>query len=179
MLMILLFVFLTGGAWQDIKMARIPNWWIAFGAVCFVTTHFIRGPSGELMGFGRETVGFLFRITVFVIVLFPLFLFRVMGAGDIKVMTLMGGYLGIFQGFTAIFYGLAASAVWSLLYMIHKNILKKRIKYFLGYLSQFLRTGQITPYYKADRDGTEAAFCFVPFLWWGFCIWIVKQGGIA
>lgn len=174
----LLFVFLTGGAWQDLRTSRISNWWISAGAVSFVTAYFIRGPSGDLFSFGTAMVSFLFRIIVVVTVLFPLFLFRMMGAGDIKVMALMGGYLGIFQGFTAIFYGLAVSAVWSLLYMIHKKLLKIRITYFIMYLSRFINTGQILPYYKAGRDGPQAAFCFIPFLWCGFCIWAAGQGGL-
>lgn len=174
----LLFVFLTGGAWQDLRRSRIPNWWISIGVVSFVTAQFIRAPSGGLPEFGLLMASFLLRIAAFVLVLFPLFLFRMMGAGDIKVMALMGGYLGIFHGITAIFYGLAASAVWSLLYMIHKKIFKKRIIYFLLYVSRFIKTGQILPYYKADRDDPQAAFCLIPFLWCGLCFWIAGQGGL-
>ncbi|MEG0813310.1 MAG: prepilin peptidase [Clostridium sp.] len=174
----LLFIFLTGGACWDLKTAKIPNWWILLGVVSFITAKVMSGSFTGSMESESKIMFFLIRISFYVILLFPLFLLHMVGAGDIKMMALIGGYLSISQGFQVIFYGLAVSAAWSLLYMIQKKILKKRIIYFFIYFSQLFKTGPIVPYYQAERDGNQIAFCFVPFLWCGLCMWIVKRGGI-
>lgn len=175
----LLSVFLSGSAWWDLKTGKIPNFWIFLGAAGFITLKFIRGPSGTVGEFAAETGSFLFRITFFTAVFFVLFLFRMMGAGDIKVMALIGGYLGISKGFSVIFCGLAAASVWSFFTMIQKGIFKKRMYYFFNYVGRSMETRAVTPYYRAEQDGGEAGFCFVPFLWGGFLLWLAGQGGMG
>lgn len=179
----LLSVYLTGSAWWDLRTGRIPNLWTALGAAGFLTLQYmiqyIRGPSGSLCGFLSAAAVFLLRTGLFTAVFFLLFLFRMMGAGDIKAMALIGGYLGIFNGFSVIFYGLSAAAAWSFFHMIHRGILMKRIRYFLNYMRRSLESGTITPYYTGAGDDCEAGFCFVPFLWCGFFIWLAERGGMG
>lgn len=177
--MIVLFVFtmLAGSAWMDVRTGKIPNGWLLFCTLCLLAAQWIRGPSfftvwevGGILSFGIQAM-------LFLAIFFPLFLFRMMGAGDIKIMALIGGSLGISDGFSVLFYGLTVSAVWSLLYMIQNRLFLKRINYFLNYFKQFYQTGKISPYYQADRDKTEAGFCLAPFLWCGFCIWLSGKAG--
>ncbi|MCQ4838257.1 hypothetical protein NE556_24350, partial [[Clostridium] symbiosum] len=88
---------------------------------------FIRGPSPGDGSAAVFTVIALFFIRTFftVIIFFPLFLFRMMGAGDIKVMAVIAGYMGMDRGVEIIFYGLAAAAVWSLFYMHTPGLMSK------------------------------------------------------
>ena len=100
-----------------------------------------------------------------------------MGAGDVKLMALLGGVFGVREGFEVIFFGLSAAAVWSFFYMVRKGIFLKRIGYFLNYLKwmkqyleYFSKDELPIPYYDAARDGREAAFCLAPFILLGYIV---------
>lgn len=171
-----LFAVLSGSALWDLRTGKIPNRWLIFGAAAGAALICLRGwpPEAEVW---RLAVLYFLRLLFFLILFFPLFLFRMMGAGDCKLLALVGGYLGIFDGFLVGFYGFLAAAVWSLLYMFRKKILIRRLTYFLSYITQTLDTGRITPYYDADRDGPEAAFSLAPFIWCGYVFWLLGQIG--
>lgn len=176
----MLLLFLSGCALSDLKTGKIPNVLVLLGAASFGLCVFIRGPSS---GYGFREAGtilllFLARLLFTAGALFPLFLFRMMGAGDIKVMAVTAGYLGVESGFETIFYGLAAAAAWSLIYMLRKRILINRIRYFLNYMKYIFRTECILPYHcVCGQDGE--GLCFVPFLWIGYCLWLAVNGGMV
>lgn len=176
---VLLF-FLSGCALSDLRTGKIPNVLVLIGVASFGFAVFIRGPSPGYESLEAGTVFILFfaRILFAAGVLFPLFLFRMMGAGDIKVMAVMAGYLGMGRGFEIIFYGLAAAAAWSLIYMLQKRILLNRIRYFLNYIKNIIRTESIMPYCRACGQ-EEVGLCFVPFLWCGYCLWLGVNGGMV
>ena len=173
-------IFLAGASVWDWRFRRVPNWWVVFwgGAAWFwlIWSGWQNGGGtlGALRGGAFGLAGALFALTC----LFPLYVFRMMGAGDIKAMALMAGTLGVKNGFFCIFYGLAAAAAWSLFIMVRRHLLVKRIRYFLYYLEQLAWLREAVPYYCADRDGHEAALCLTPFLLLGFCIYLVEGGVI-
>ena len=115
--------FLTGSALCDFRKGRVPNVLILFGTAAFGIAGFIRGPSpGDGSGAVFTVIALFFIRTFFtVIIFFPLFLFRMMGAGDIKVMAVIAGYMGMDRGVEIIFYGLAAAAVWSLFCLLYTS----------------------------------------------------------
>ena len=173
MIFILLFLFLGGCAVCDLRTGKIPNLWLLLWLFLFGVFLMYEGrgrPVTAVLKFTADTA-------LTGIVLFPLFLFRMAGAGNIKTAAVVNGALGILIGFEVIFYGLAASAAWSFIYMAQKRILLKRIAYFLKYMKNLSQTDQILPYYEAERDKAEAAFCLSPFLLIGFCIWMMTGGG--
>lgn len=176
---IILLAFLSCCVWWDIREGKIPNRVILFGIAAFFGGCFIRGPSqwDGAGGICFELLLFSGRIILTTAILFPLFLFRMMGAGDIKVMAVLTGWMGWHDGYEIIFYGLAAGAAWSFVYMLYKRILIKRFKVFLGYLLRIFQTKQILPYYCAANDVDGAGFCFAPFLWCGYGLWLAVQGG--
>lgn len=133
--------------------------------------------DGTVSAAAVMTAAYLFNFLFFIVLFFPLFLFRMMGAGDCKMLALIGGYLGIADGSLVMFYGFLAAAFWSLLYMFRKKILIKRFHYFLTYVAVTLKTGQIAPYYDVVRDGTEEAFFLAPFFWCGYVFWLISQIG--
>ena len=181
MLSVFLLCLLTGASWQDLKYGKVSNFWILSGIVVFFFLRFmvfIRGPSEVRGGFFTDSIVFMFRFVTVSAIFSVLFLFRMMGAGDIKVMALIGAYLGLLEGFLTIFYGLAASAAWSLLFMIHKKILIQRIQYFIRFMHRFFVTGDISAYYEKSTDSIQAGFALVPFLWLGLLIRLAEQGGV-
>lgn len=124
----------------DIRFHRIPNWWLVLWA---------------MIGLVYRSVGFLLPALTVTAVCFPLFLCRMTGAGDIKLMALICGYLGFWPGIWAIGYGFLAGAVFSLFRLISQKSLKTRLCYLFAYIGRIIQTKELSAYYDARRDGYE------------------------
>lgn len=144
---------LAGGAMYDVRYHKIPNWWIL---------------SGVLLGAGlmwwleaAETkdwwpvIWFFVCCFLVVIVFFPLFYCRMIGAGDIKLMALICGYLGLSYGGIAILYGFLLGAILSLTKLLVQKSLLRRLQYLYAYCKRLILTKEVTPYHNPGRDGYE------------------------
>ena len=83
-------LLLATAAWTDVRSYRIPNWLTGFGLLAglLLSAWNVRQPMQELMlAFGGVALG-LFA-------LLPLYLIRVLGAGDVKLMAMVGAFLGL------------------------------------------------------------------------------------
>jgi prepilin peptidase CpaA len=78
------------GVWQDVRHYRIPNVLVFSGAVIGVLLHTLL--PQEMGGLGILTS--LAGLGVGLAVLLPLYLFRAIGAGDIKLMAMIGAFVG-------------------------------------------------------------------------------------
>lgn len=163
---ILSFIILLG-VFQDIKSFKIRNYTILIG----LTT----GILFNLNEVGlKEIYIFLIAMIIPVIILFPLFLFKVLGAGDIKLFSVVGCYLGISTVIQVIIISFFAGAILSVLYIIKTKSLYKRISHFKKYISkakkeyrESLTVGKastnnlkIIPYYQKEEDKTEGVIHF-------------------
>ena len=140
----LLLLFTGGCAFWDLKKRRIPNGMLLLGGLLFLLIRFglgmkmgyTAGWDGRLPGYGAalmmgigETCGYLIRIGSLLIVLFPLYLFRMIGAGDIKMAAVLFGAAGLRQGGRIFLCGLAAAGIWSLVLLIRRGIARQRLTY--------------------------------------------------
>lgn len=167
-----MFVVLAGGAWYDIREHRIPNWWILSGGVCgFLLCVLGASDGGGSLGVWKTAVMYILRLSVTIVVLFPLFLIRVMGAGDIKMMALMVGNLGFLNGAAAIGYGFAAGAILGLVKVLLQRNLQRRLMILTAYIRRLFLTKEIVPYYQAERDRREGVIPFAVCLLLGF-LWL-------
>jgi prepilin peptidase CpaA len=73
----------------DVRTHRIPNWLVLLGAGTCIAGQMIQ-PA--LLGFG--IAGALKGIAVGFALLLPLYFLRATGAGDVKLMAMVGAYLG-------------------------------------------------------------------------------------
>lgn len=82
-----LFLIVVAAALADIKSRRIPNKLVFPGAVAAILYHAI-SPYG--IGFASSMAG----LAAGLLALLPLYMIRAMGAGDVKLMAMVGAYLG-------------------------------------------------------------------------------------
>lgn len=125
--------------------------------------------AGMLSGgisFLKEPAIFLFRMLIVTAVFFVLFIFRMMGAGDIKMAALICGYLGFQTGALSIFIAFLIGAFWSLIKLIGYGSFIFRFSYFLTYIRYVIQTGKITAYYCPKQDGYDMV---IPF---GLCLFL-------
>lgn len=153
-------ICIGGSSIFDLWQRRIPNKWLAVWI-------FAGGLWVAESGFS-----FLLSMVTLVIIFSPLYFLRMIGAGDIKLMAVICGYLGLSDGFLLITYSFFIGAIFSTIKMLHKGIFLERIFYFIAYFRHYFHTGQRIEYYSADRDGYMAAIHFGVCLWLGFVIYL-------
>lgn len=146
---------MAAGAFWDIESRRIPNWLMA---------------SGVAVGAAAGGLRFIGLFAAVVIVFFPLYLCRMIGAGDIKVMALIVGFLGPFQGADVLVAGFCIGAAVSLFKLLRRGILQQRLIYFMVYIRHLFQTKQIIAYFKPERDGYDVTIPFVACLFLGTII---------
>lgn len=83
----LLLLFLAGAVITDLRARIIPNVLVLSGALSGVL---LAGLNPEGIGLLRALGGLALGLAIFL----PLYLLRAMGAGDVKLMAMAGGFLG-------------------------------------------------------------------------------------
>lgn len=94
----------------DMKTGRIPNW-LVFGGALYALVYNTMSPL-----YARD-IGILFALgglAVGLVSLLPAYLFRVMGAGDVKLMAMVGAFIGAWATVGAVLATLVAGGVLAL-----------------------------------------------------------------
>lgn len=179
---LLLLPFLAAATWYDWRERRIPNWvtvlglavglaagaavaaWVGGGGAGGVGAGGAgvgvggAGVGGAGVGVGGVVLGLavgLARALAAVLLTGGLYLLRMVGAGDIKLMAMIVGCLGFRRGGAGILAGLCLGAVWSLVKLVRCGILPARLRYFADYVQRYVETGRAAPYYRKGEDGEE------------------------
>lgn len=141
---------------SDLDRRRIPNGLILAGlGMGFICRTVSDGLVGILLFLG----GVLLPVLVFG----PLYYFRMIGAGDIKLMSVVGAFMGPAGCFSCMLWSVLAGGVLSFgLVLWHRNLFS-RLFCLADYVKEYRRTGVWKPYLKqVDED---AKFCFsIPVL---------------
>ena len=97
--------------WMDLKDASVDNGWILFSfMIGFLIQITENGPKGGVI--------FLAGVAVPVLLLGILFIFHMIGAGDIKLLCALGGIMGPRTVMECIVYSLLAGAfLWQFLFL--------------------------------------------------------------
>ena len=106
-----LLLLLLAAAWSDIRSRRIPNILVFPGAMIGVLLHALL--LQEMGGLG--VVGSLAGLGTGLALLLPLYLLRVMGAGDVKLMAMVGAFLGARETVGALLCVLLVGGVMALI----------------------------------------------------------------
>jgi prepilin peptidase CpaA len=86
----LLFVWLLVAVYNDIRCFRIPNSLVLSGALVGMVLNTFYPLEADTLGLLTSLTG----LAVGLVILLPLYLFRVMGAGDVKLMAMIGAFVG-------------------------------------------------------------------------------------
>lgn len=157
---LLLLPFLAAAVWYDWREKRIPNRVIESGLAVGLAAAAAEGFAAAGAGAGSSGAAWalllgLLRILATVLLTGGLYVLRMVGAGDIKLMAMIMGCLGLWRGGLGILMGLCLGAVWSLFKLVSSGTLVPRLLYFVDYIRQYARTGRAVPYYRKGEDGEE------------------------
>lgn len=129
--MVLLFITLFWAVWSDIRSLRIPNRIILTGYGGGVVYHIVRQiwQSGELLIFKSDHIveicEYVLAAFALLLLLIPLFKFRVIGGGDVKLFSVCGIYTGFQGGIIIILYALFIGAVISVFSLAYRRFFSK------------------------------------------------------
>lgn len=167
----LVLVILFGGACYDMKEHRVPNWWVLSACACGLGLCVLTAAKGQEVW---SILKYMARLGGVMVILFPLFMFRVMGAGDIKMMAVITGCLGVSSGAKVILFGFLIGAILALVKMLIQKSLFKRLNVLTAYIRRLFLTKEIVPYYVAGRDGSQAVIPFTLCLFLGY-LWYMAM----
>lgn len=142
---------------MDIRWEKISNRWIAFGWLASGIWQIgSKGPEGFLF----FLMGALFPIGL----LFPLFAARMLGTGDIKLFSVLGGMMGMQWLFVCLCLSFLVAAAISLPVLLLRCDVKERFRYFIGYMDRLLTGRGIEPYIKPGPRPENIHFTISVFI---------------
>ncbi|MDB5906067.1 MAG: prepilin peptidase [Massilia sp.] len=117
-----LLVSLAAAAVSDYRTFRIPNL-ITGGGIVFALVYntvvppewhadWTWAPAGMLLGFGA---------------MLPMYAIRVMGAGDVKLMAMVGAFLGVSATLTALLFCVVTAGIAALVFALRKRVMARML----------------------------------------------------
>jgi prepilin peptidase CpaA len=118
-----LMLLLVIAALVDIRTGRIPNW-LVFGGALYALAYNAFFPL-----YPRD-IGILFALgglAVGLVAFLPLYLFRVMGAGDVKLMAMVGAFIGASACIQAVLASLLAGGLLAVAFALCSGRLHRMV----------------------------------------------------
>lgn len=163
---ILLFLILLIGLFCDFLTYKIPNKLILCGAVGgSLVFLFERGLSDIPI----LIIGFLIPVCVLIL---P-YGIGALGAGDVKLFSIMTAFIGIKPTLICMIFSFCVGAVISLLILLYNKSLIRRLKKILIFLFTVVRTGKVIPYYDTNKDGYKYVMHFSLAIFLGTAFYFV------
>lgn len=141
----ILIVILAVAVIMDLCYDKIYNEWILIGIIAGLG-YAIR-QNGE-KGFLMAAVSMM----VPVFLLYPLFVIGCLGAGDIKLLAVVGCFLSIEENIICLGLSFLIGAVFSLLKMLAERNFLQRMRYLMSYILDVFRSGEWKFYEEDVRD---------------------------
>ncbi len=129
----LLLLLLLMAALADLKTDRIPNGFVALG-VC-------TGVAGNLL-YDSDIRRLVTSMLLAFLLLYPLFKIGAIGAGDVKVMMMVGSFTGTRELIGILIGAFLIGAVCALIKLVAEHNGRERLEYFLSYMADVVRTRQ-------------------------------------
>ena len=112
-----------------------------------IVSGFLTGLLLQIVELGVKGIGvFLINVSIPIILLYLLFLIHALGAGDIKLFSVIGGIWGFQMLCKTIAVSFLVGAVMSLCKLLHHRNLISRLLILKGYVCQVITTGRLSEY---------------------------------
>lgn len=115
-----LLVLVAVAAGFDLKSRRIPNRLVVIGLIASLVLHII---FSSIDGFKAWGLGLLVGFGSFL----PLYVLRAMGAGDVKLMAMVGSFLGPMSGLGAVLTTLVVGGALAIVVALWRGIFKETL----------------------------------------------------
>lgn len=142
----ILLIFLSLAVVFDFKEARIPNWLCLGFGVLGAGIHFSSYGANVVFALGKQA------LLIFA-VLFPFWLWRIIGGGDVKIFMTVAIYLGE-KVFHLLFLGAVGTALYSIFLMASRGNFRERMHHFYCYVRDDVGKGR-SFIYPFDRESQE------------------------
>ncbi len=149
-------LFLGGASYMDLMTKKISNKWIMLWF---------------LVGIFIKQIEFLSTFVVVLVVLFIFYLFKMFGAGDIKLLAIISAYLGIKDAMYIAFVSLVFASCYSIYYLLKEKILFERLFYFKDFIVRVTVNKKIYTYYDKNVDRKDLVMPMAQWFLIGFLIW--------
>lgn len=120
---------LTAAIWHDVRTLRVPNYIVVLGTLAALLLHGgLAGMAGTdaaspQLGLAGSITGFLVGFFAFL----PFYLVRAAGAGDVKLMAMVGAFVGPLDMIVTYVWTCAAGALFSLLLVWRRGLLRRML----------------------------------------------------
>jgi prepilin peptidase CpaA len=104
---------LTVAAVSDVRKGRIPNWLVFGGALYALAYNALYPDIGILSALGGLSVG--------LVALLPGYLLRVLGAGDVKLMAMVGSFVGTWAAVEAVLASLITGGMLAVVMSLYSG----------------------------------------------------------
>lgn len=146
----------------DLYERKIPNPLIVAGLILGAAWQWsAKGPPG--------IADFLAGAGAPLLALGMLHYFRMLGAGDIKLLMVSGGFLSFWGSLKCIGLSFLIAAVFSVAVLFKHRILMRRLNYFVQYLHSYRETKIWTPYINRAEDAAYLHFS-IPVVLGSICV---------
>jgi prepilin peptidase CpaA len=117
---VIMFGILCIAVFFDQRTRKIPNWLVLVG---LITAMLLQISASGFAGFKQS----LFGAAICLIAFFPFFALRLLGAGDVKLLTAVGAFLGPSQALIAILFTMMAGGVLAVFILTLRGTLKSTL----------------------------------------------------
>lgn len=102
----------------------------------------------------------LSSVVISIIIFFLMFRFKIMGAGDVKLLSVISGFMGIEFAVRSFVAAVIVGSILSIIKCIQYGYLADRLSYFRQYITDLILTKKSEPYYIRERDGDTVVIPF-------------------
>lgn len=149
---IILIFIIASAVFYDLQSYRIPNSLILLGYILGMLLWMREG----LPGLGAFAAGALLPVISLVLLQRA----GILGGGDVKLLSVAGGFLGLRESLQCMILSFLFGAALSVMLFARRRNFKRRICYFLRFIQTVVRTGRWIPYYDIARDGYDSTMHF-------------------
>ena len=152
---LVMMVLLIAAVFFDVRDRKIPNVLILAGWGMALLFCMVRGDDEEFVRCIVSVVGTI-------LCAFPLFKLHVIGAGDIKLLSVIGSLHGLGFLWQVILVWLTLAGAVSVVVMFRRQLVRERFLH----LKNYMLLGRVCKevYYDRERDGTACTIALAPIL---------------